>query len=114
MRDELSSIKWNDQGLVCVVVQDAGTRDVLMVAWMDEEALTRTLTFGRAWYWSRSRGEYWRKGDTSGNIQIVRSVRIDCDADAVLLEVEQTGPACHTGAQSCFDTGTVSLSQKEN
>ena len=95
----------NDQGLLCAVVQDDQTLEVLMVAWMDDEALRRTLTEGRVTYWSRSRGEYWRKGDTSGNVQYVRSVAIDCDGDALLVRVQQVGPACHTGAVSCFRAG---------
>ncbi|MGO1510349.1 MAG: phosphoribosyl-AMP cyclohydrolase [Actinomycetaceae bacterium] len=93
------------QGLVCAVVQDATTRDVLMVAWMNDDALHRTLTTGRAWYWSRSRSELWRKGDTSGHVQHVRSVSLDCDGDALLVTVDQVGPACHTGATSCFEAG---------
>jgi phosphoribosyl-AMP cyclohydrolase len=92
-------------GLVCAVVQDAATHRVLMVGWMDDEALRRTLTSGRVTFWSRSRGEYWRKGDTSGHTQHVRSVEIDCDGDALLVRVEQVGAACHTGATSCFDAG---------
>ncbi|QOR72677.1 phosphoribosyl-AMP cyclohydrolase [Ruania alkalisoli] len=95
----------NDQGLVCVVVQDDDSGEVLMVAWMNDEALRRTLTEGRVTYWSRSRQEYWRKGDTSGHVQYVRSVAIDCDGDALLLRVEQIGPACHTGTRSCFQAG---------
>jgi phosphoribosyl-AMP cyclohydrolase len=91
-------------GLVCAVVQERGTGDVLMVAWMDDEALHRTLTTGRATYWSRSREEYWVKGETSGHVQHVHEVRLDCDGDAVLVVVDQTGPACHTGTHSCFDT----------
>ena len=93
----------NPQGLVAAVVQQHGTNEVLMVGWMDDEALHRTLTTGRATYWSRSRAEYWRKGDTSGNVQHVREVRLDCDGDALLVVVDQVGPACHTGARSCFD-----------
>lgn len=89
-------------GLVAAVVQEHRTGEVLMVAWMDDEALRRTLTTGRATYWSRSRSEYWVKGATSGHHQYVRSVTLDCDGDALLLRVEQTGPACHTGARSCF------------
>lgn len=92
-------------GLVCAVVQDHASRDVLMVGWMDDEALYRTLTTGRVTFWSRSRGEYWRKGDTSGNVQHVRRVRIDCDGDALLVEVDQVGAACHTGTRTCFDAG---------
>ncbi|WP_022916460.1 phosphoribosyl-AMP cyclohydrolase [Ruania albidiflava] len=95
----------NDDGLVCAVVQDHTTDEVLMVAWMDDEALRRTLTEGRVTYWSRSRGEYWRKGDTSGHVQYLRSAAIDCDGDALLLRVQQVGPACHTGAVSCFRAG---------
>jgi phosphoribosyl-AMP cyclohydrolase len=93
----------NAQGLVAAVVQQQGTNEVLMVGWMDDEALHRTLTTGRATYWSRSRAEYWRKGDTSGNVQHVREVRLDCDGDALLVVVDQVGPACHTGAHTCFD-----------
>ncbi|WP_156221770.1 phosphoribosyl-AMP cyclohydrolase [Pseudactinotalea suaedae] len=98
-------LRRDDNGLVCVVVQDDHDDRVLMVAWMDDEALRRTLTTGRVTYWSRSRQEYWRKGDTSGHLQLVRSVEIDCDGDALLLRVEQVGPACHTGTRSCFDAG---------
>ncbi|TYP84912.1 phosphoribosyl-AMP cyclohydrolase [Blastococcus xanthinilyticus] len=89
-------------GLVAAVVQQHDTREVLMVAWMDDEALHRTLTTGRATYWSRSRQEYWVKGETSGHRQWVREVRLDCDGDALLLLVDQEGPACHTGERSCF------------
>jgi phosphoribosyl-AMP cyclohydrolase len=97
-------LKRDADGLVCAVAQQHDTGEVLMVAWMDDEALHRTLTTGRATYYSRSRGEYWRKGDTSGHIQTVREVRLDCDGDALLLLVDQTGAACHTGARSCFAT----------
>ena len=89
-------------GLVAAVVQQHDTREVLMLAWMDDEALRRTLTTGRATYWSRSRGEYWVKGETSGNRQWVREVRVDCDGDALLVLVDQEGAACHTGERSCF------------
>jgi phosphoribosyl-AMP cyclohydrolase len=89
-------------GLVAAVVQEQGTGEVLMLAWMDDEALHRTLSTGRATYWSRSRKEYWVKGETSGHHQHVRSVALDCDGDALLLTVEQTGPACHTGSHNCF------------
>jgi phosphoribosyl-AMP cyclohydrolase len=89
-------------GLVAAVVQQHDTGEVLMLAWMDAEALHRTLTTGRATYWSRSRGEYWVKGETSGNRQWVRGVRLDCDGDALLVLVEQEGVACHTGERSCF------------
>ncbi|WP_407925025.1 phosphoribosyl-AMP cyclohydrolase [Brevibacterium rongguiense] len=89
-------------GLLPAVVQEARTGEVLMLAWMDAEALARTLRTRRATYWSRSRGEYWVKGETSGHTQRVEAVRIDCDADTVLLSVAQTGPACHTGTATCF------------
>ncbi|MFD2092297.1 phosphoribosyl-AMP cyclohydrolase [Blastococcus deserti] len=89
-------------GLVAAVVQQHDTREVLMLAWMDDEALRRTLTTGRATYWSRSRAEYWVKGETSGNRQWVREVRVDCDGDALLVLVDQEGAACHTGERSCF------------
>lgn len=90
-------------GLVCAVAVEDATSEVLMVAWMDDEALARTLTTGRAWYFSRSRGELWRKGDTSGHVQHVVSAAADCDGDALVVRVHQEGPACHTGARSCFD-----------
>jgi phosphoribosyl-AMP cyclohydrolase len=89
-------------GLVAAVVQQHDTGEVLMLAWMDDEALHRTLTTGRATYWSRSRREYWVKGETSGHRQWVRGVRLDCDGDALLVLVDQEGPACHTGERSCF------------
>ena len=97
-----SGVAFNADGLVPVVVQEHTTRAVLMLAWMDAEALRRTARTGRATYWSRSRGEYWVKGETSGHVQHVRALALDCDADTVLLEVDQTGPACHTGTRSCF------------
>ena len=90
-------------GLVAAVIQQYDTGQVLMLGWMDDEALRRTLTEGRVTFWSRSRQEYWRKGDTSGHIQKVHSVRLDCDGDALLVSVDQTGAACHTGTRSCFD-----------
>ena len=96
-------LKRNADGLFAAVAQDRDTGRVLMVAWMDDEALARTLATRRATYYSRSRDEYWVKGETSGHTQHVHCVRLDCDGDAVLLEVDQTGPACHTGEQRCFD-----------
>jgi phosphoribosyl-AMP cyclohydrolase len=95
-------LRRDNAGLVAAVVQEHDTGEVLMLAWMDDEALHRTLTTGRATYWSRSRKEYWVKGETSGNRQWVRDVRLDCDGDALLVLVEQEGPACHTGERSCF------------
>ena len=102
-----SRLKRDAQGLVPAVIQDAGSKDVLMVGWMDEEALHRTLTTGRTTFWSRSRQTYWVKGETSGNSQAVREVRLDCDGDTLLVLVDQTGPACHTGARTCFDADTL-------
>jgi len=104
-----AQLKRDDAGLVPAVVQQHDTGEVLMVGWMDDEALHRTLTSGRVTFWSRSRGEYWRKGDTSGHVQYVKSVALDCDGDTLLVRVDQVGPACHTGARSCFftDLGAV-------
>ncbi|MFR9802852.1 phosphoribosyl-AMP cyclohydrolase [Pseudonocardia sp. RS010] len=93
----------NADGLVCAVVQQRGTHEVLMVAWMDDEALHRTLTTRRGTYWSRSRQEYWVKGETSGHVQHVHEVRLDCDGDTLLVVVDQEGAACHTGDHTCFD-----------
>jgi phosphoribosyl-AMP cyclohydrolase len=100
--DIVARLRRDPAGLVPAVVQEYATGTVLMLAWMDAEALHRTLTTGRATYWSRSRQEYWVKGATSGHHQYVRGVSLDCDGDALLLTVEQVGPACHTGAHSCF------------
>ena len=103
--DVAARLKRDADGLVCAVVQQHDTSEVLMVGWMDDEALHRTLTSGRVTFWSRSRQMYWRKGDTSGHVQHVRSVALDCDGDAVLVKVDQVGAACHTGTHSCFDAG---------
>lgn len=97
-------LRTDERGLLPVVVQSIVTSEVLMLAWMDAEALSRTLRSGQATYWSRSRGEYWVKGETSGHRQKVCAVMLDCDGDTLLLKVEQTGPACHTGARTCFDS----------
>jgi phosphoribosyl-AMP cyclohydrolase len=97
-------LKRNADGLICAVVVDHTTSDVLMVAWMNDEALERTVTTRRGTYFSRSRKELWVKGETSGHTQHVREVRLDCDADTVLVRVDQTGPACHTGTRTCFDS----------
>lgn len=96
------AVKWDERGLVPAVVQDAATGQVLMLAYMNREALERTLTSGRTWFYSRSRGVLWPKGETSGNIQRVREVALDCDGDAILVKVDQVGAACHTGERSCF------------
>lgn len=95
-------VKWDAQGLVPAVVQDVNTREVLMVAYMNEESLRQTLEMGETVFWSRSREELWHKGATSGNIQRVREIYVDCDGDTLLILVEPAGPACHTGEVSCF------------
>lgn len=95
-------LKFDEKGLVTAVMQDAGTGEVLMVAFMNAEALAKTLETGLAHFWSRSRGKLWLKGESSGHVQKVKEVRVDCDADAVLLKIEQTGGACHAGYRSCF------------
>ncbi len=110
MKDELpvglrERLKFDSAGLVAAVIQDARNGDVLMVGYMNDVALARTLSSGRVWFWSRSRQEYWRKGDTSGHIQLVRRVQLDCDGDCVLVHVQQVGAACHTGTRTCFDAG---------
>ena len=98
-------LKRDDAGLVAAVVQQHDTGEVLMVGWMDDEALRRTLSEGRVTFWSRSREEYWRKGDTSGHAQYVKAVSMDCDGDALLVQVDQVGAACHTGTRTCFEAG---------
>lgn len=100
--DVLNLVKFGPDGLIPAVAQDAATGEVLMVAMMNAEALARTISSGDAWYWSRSRRQLWRKGEESGHTQRVREVRVDCDCDAVLLVVHQTGHGCHTGRHSCF------------
>jgi phosphoribosyl-AMP cyclohydrolase len=100
--DVVAGLTFDAAGLIPAVVQDDQDGTVLMVAWMDAEAVRRTLTTGRTWFWSRSRRQHWRKGDTSGHVQHVRSVTADCDNDTLLVRVEQIGPACHTGTRSCF------------
>lgn len=101
--DWLAQVRWTEDGLVPAIAQDAASGDVLMMAWMNPEALVLTATEGRAVYWSRSRGRLWRKGESSGHQQAVVEIRLDCDADVVLLKVEQKGGiACHTGRRSCF------------
>ena len=101
--EELASVKYNADGLVAAIIQEVGTNEVLMLGWMNEEALRRTLDTGRTWFWSRSRQEYWCKGETSGDRQWVREARYDCDVDVLLFLVEQEGRgACHTGEHSCF------------
>ncbi len=99
----LDRVRFDGSGLLPAVIQQHDSREVLMVGWMDAEALRRTLTEGRVTFWSRSRQEYWRKGDTSGHVQHVRGAALDCDGDTLLVQVDQVGVACHTGARSCFD-----------
>ena len=103
MKDWLDEIKWDNHGLVPAIAQDHKTGRVLMMAWMNREALSLTATENRAIYWSRSRGKLWRKGEESGHVQTLHEMRLDCDADVIILMVEQIGDiACHTGRQSCF------------
>lgn len=97
-----SRIKWDEKGLIPAIVQDVNTRQVLMLAYMNAESLQKTLDLGETVFWSRSRGELWHKGATSGNTQRVRQIVLDCDGDTLLILVEPAGPACHTGAVSCF------------
>lgn len=98
----LAAIRWDANGLVPVIVQDAQTNEVLTLAYMNQEALIRTLELGETVFWSRSRQALWHKGETSGNTQAVVEIRVDCDADALLIRVQPAGPACHTGAVTCF------------
>lgn len=104
MRDSLGGVKFNELGLVPVVVQDTDTNEVLMVAFMNPDSLAKTLETGETWFWSRSRQSLWHKGETSGNTQTVESIAVDCDGDTLLIKVRPQGPACHTGEKSCFFT----------
>jgi phosphoribosyl-AMP cyclohydrolase len=105
----VANLTFDAAGLLPAVVQDDGDGTVLMVGWMDAEAVRRTLTTGRTWFWSRSRRSYWQKGETSGHTQHVRSVTADCDGDTLLVRVRQVGPACHTGTRSCFSHRLAAL-----
>ena len=105
--DVVARAAFDTNGLLPAIIQQHDSHEVLMLGYMDAEALRRTLTEGRVTFWSRSRREYWRKGDTSGHVQFVRGAALDCDADALLVTVEQVGPACHTGAHACFDTHPI-------
>src|SRR5215470_14913064 len=104
MNLDIKSLKFDERGLIPAIVQDARTREVLTLAYMNEESLSRTIATGETWFWSRSRNELWHKGSTSGNKQRVVTIVIDCDSDTLLVKVEPTGPSCHTGENSCFFT----------
>jgi phosphoribosyl-AMP cyclohydrolase len=108
--DLFAALVPNADGLVPAIAQQWDTGQVLMLAWMNAESLQRTLDTGQATYWSRSRQQYWAKGETSGNTQLVTEIRLDCDGDALLLLVDQQGPACHTGLTSCFETASIVVS----
>lgn len=101
-KDIFTQIKWNADGLISAIAQDCENGEVLMLAWMNEEALTKTITTGDVWYYSRSRQKLWRKGEESGNCQKLIEMFLDCDGDCLLIKIAQTGPACHTGRKSCF------------
>lgn len=104
MQFDPASLRYNDQGLIPAIAQDAGTGEVLMMAWMNAEAVARTLETGRVTYWSRSRQAFWVKGESSGHLQHLVDFRVDCDRDCLLVTVQQEGPACHTNRRSCFYT----------
>jgi len=106
-------LKRDANGLMAAIAQQYDTGEVLMLGWMDDEALHRTLTTGRCTYWSRSRQEYWVKGETSGHLQFVKSVALDCDGDAILVRVDQVGAACHTGDRTCFDADVLDAAAGE-
>ncbi len=101
-KEALAELRFDQRGLIPAIAQDHRSGEVLMMAWMNADSIAETLQTGRVCYWSRSRGQYWRKGETSGNVQRLREMRIDCDGDTLLLLVEQQGPACHTGRRTCF------------
>jgi phosphoribosyl-AMP cyclohydrolase len=108
-----ATLRYNADGLIPAIAQDAGSGEVLMMAWMNAESIGRTLASGQVTYWSRSRGEFWEKGATSGHVQRLVELRVDCDRDCLLVLVEQTGPACHTGRRSCFYTAVREGSEVE-
>jgi len=109
MSINLGEVKFDERGLVPAIVQNARTREVLTLAYMNQESLVRTIETGQTWFWSRSRNELWHKGETSGNTQQVVSLALDCDRDAIVVLVDPAGPACHTGARSCFDVAEDSI-----
>ena len=102
-----ATLRYNEAGLVPAIAQDVASGEVLMMAWMNQQAVAQTLATGRVTYWSRSRQAFWVKGETSGNVQELVSLRVDCDRDCLLMQVRQTGPACHTGRRTCFSTEVV-------
>lgn len=102
LSDALDKLKYTAEGLIPAIAQQYDTQEVLMMAWMNRSSIEETLQTGRVCYWSRSRNNYWRKGEKSGQMQVLKELRFDCDADTLLLQVDQTGPACHTGRRSCF------------
>lgn len=102
LSDALDKLKYTAEGLIPAIAQQYDTQEVLMMAWMNRSSIEETLQTGRVCYWSRSRNNYWRKGEQSGQMQVLKELRFDCDADTILLQVDQTGPACHTGRRSCF------------
>ncbi|MEN9503441.1 MAG: phosphoribosyl-AMP cyclohydrolase [Pseudomonadota bacterium] len=102
LKQALDSLKFNAEGLIPAIAQQFDTQEVLMMAWMNRVSIEETLQTGRVCYWSRSRNQFWRKGESSGQMQVLKEFRYDCDADTILLLVDQTGPACHTGRRSCF------------
>ncbi|MBO0612161.1 phosphoribosyl-AMP cyclohydrolase [Thiothrix fructosivorans] len=102
MTETLDALKYNSDGLIPAIAQQFDTHEVLMMAWMNRASIAETLETGRVCYWSRSRNKFWRKGESSGQMQVLKEFRFDCDADTLLLLVDQTGPACHTGRRSCF------------
>ncbi len=108
-----STLRFNDAGLIPAIAQDAETHEVLMLAWMNAESIAQTLDTGRVTYWSRSRQAFWVKGETSGHVQALEEMRLDCDRDCLLLLVRQTGPACHTGRRSCFYTAVQEGQEQE-
>ena len=98
----MKDIKFNSQGLIPVIIQQYDSKEILMLAWMNEESLQETINSGQTCFWSRSRKQLWKKGETSGNIQYVKNIQIDCDRDSILVQVDAKGPACHTGKKTCF------------
>lgn len=109
---KFESLKWNDQGLIPAIVQSSISKRVLMMAWMNRESLGLSIETGATVFWSRSRAELWHKGKTSGNTQQIVSIEVDCDGDVLLVEVIESGPACHTGTESCFDSQQLYISSE--